>query len=217
MHALCRNDFEDSDLPDAIFHWFDFEPYLAELRDFMAKYGSWLATTEPDGQNLRDRLARLVGSCTEVLTTTAADPSRGCFPLRLCHVDQNLANAIWGQDGRLRWIDWEYSGWGDPALDVAEPRWHAALVGLSEVQQTWLRENYRRPDDDPGFDDRLAAWDRLLATRWPFLILRWLWSEHNGPDRMRLTRFAGDPTEMRARLVRFIERAECFASNQGAK
>ncbi len=217
MHALRQDDFEDSDLSDAIFHWFDFEPYLAELRDFMAKYESWLATTKPGGQNLWNRLVRLVDSCTETLTTTAADPSRGCFPLRLCHVDQNLANALWGKDGRLRWVDWEYSGWGDPALDVAEPRWHAALVGLSEAQQTWLRENYRRPEDDPSFDDRLAVWDHLLATRWPLAILRLLWSEYNGPDRVRLTRPANDPVELRARLVRFIERAEWLVDNQGAK
>jgi thiamine kinase-like enzyme len=140
------------------------------------------------------------------------DPGRGRFPLRLCHVDPNLANAIWGPDGRLRWVDWEYSGWGDPALDLAELRWHAALAGLDEAQHTWLRDTYRRPDDDPGFDERIAVWDRLLATRWPFLALRWLWSEHNGPDRVRLTRMRVDPAEMRARLVRFIERAERLES-----
>ncbi len=217
MHALRRSDFEDSDLPDAIFHWFDFEPYLAELHDFLVEYGTWLATTEPDGQDLRDRLARLVDSCTETLTTTDVDPGRGCFPLHLCRVDPNLANAVWGNDDQLRWVDWEYSGWGDPALDLAELRWHAALVGLSETQQIWLRKNYRRPEDDPGFDERLVTWDRLLATRWPFAILRVLWSEYHGPDRVRLTRPANDPTELRARLIRFIERAEYLADNQGAK
>jgi thiamine kinase-like enzyme len=213
LHALRQTDW-DSELPDAIFHWFDFEPYLAELRDFLVKYGTWLATTGPDGRDLRDRLARLVDSCTEVLTTTTVDPSRDGFPLRLCHVDQNLANALWSEDGRLRWVDWEYSGWGDPALDLAEPRWHAALAELSESQQAWLRENYRRPEGDPGFDERLAAWDRLLATRWPFLILRWLWSEHHGPDRVRLTQPSGDSSVLRARLSRFIERAEGLVNGE---
>ena len=211
LHALRRSDYEDSDLPDAWFHWFDFAPYLAELHDFLAAYGDWLATTEPDGQDLRDRLARLVDSCTEFITTAAVDPGHECFPLRLCHVDQNLANAVWSEDDRLRWVDWEYSGWGDPALDVAELRWHAALAELSESQQAWLRENYRRPTGDPGFEERLVVWDRLLVTRWPFLILRWLWSEHRGPDRLRLTQPSADPAEMRARLVRFVERAERFA------
>jgi hypothetical protein len=82
------------------------------------------------------------------------------------------------------------------------------LAGLSEAQHPWLRDNYRRPDDDPGFWERIVLWDRLLATRWPFLVLRWLWSEHNGPDRVRLTRPAADRAELHARLVGLIERAE---------
>ena len=72
----------------------------------------------------------------------------------------------------------------------------------------------RRPADDPGFEQRLAVWDRLLATRWPFLILRWLWSVHHGPDRLRLTHPSADPAELRTRLVRFIERAECLVNRE---
>ena len=199
-------------MPEAWFHWFDLTPYLAELHDFLQVYGPWLETTRPDGRELRDRLGHLVEECAEVLASTGVDPGRGRFPLCLCRVDANLSNAIWDRDGRLRWVDWEYSGWGDPALDLAELRWHAALAGLDEAQHTWLRDTYRRPDDDPGFDERIAVWDRLLATRWPFLALRWLWSEHNGSDRVRLTRMSVDPATMRARLVRFIERAECLES-----
>jgi aminoglycoside phosphotransferase (APT) family kinase protein len=208
MHALCQRDHAGSDLPDAWFHWFDFAPYLAELNGLLAEYGPWLAATAPDGRNLHDRLARLVNLCAEAFTRAAVDPGQGRFPLRLCHVDANLANAVWGEDGRLQWVDWEYSGWGDPALDVAELRWHAALAGLSQAQHAWLRDNYRRPEGGPGFEERIALWDRLLATRWPFLVLRSLWSEHNGPDRVRLTRPAADRAELRTRLVCFIERAE---------
>ena len=73
---------------------------------------------------------------------------------------------------------------------------------------TWLRDNYCRPEDDPGFEERLAVWDHLLMTRWPFLVPRMLWSVYNGADRLRLTQPDLDPAELRTRLVRFIERAE---------
>jgi len=212
LHTLQPGDFEDHDLPDAWAHWFDFELYLAELHDFLAKYGSWLAASDPDGQELHDRLARLVNDCAEVVRTAGVNPGRESVPLCLCRVDPNLANTVWSGDSRLRWVDWEFSGWGDPALDLAEVRWHAASVGLSRAQHAWLRDNYHRPADDPSFEERLAVWDHLRATRWPFLILRWLWSEHHGPDRVRLTRPAADLAELRARLVRFIERAEHFAT-----
>ena len=212
LHALQPGDFEDHNIYDAWAHRFDFEVYLAELHDFLARYGTWLAASDPDGRNLRDRLAQLVDGCAEVVRTAAVNPGRESVPLCLCHVDPNLANTVWSGDGRVRWVDWEFSGWGDPALDLAELRWHAASVEMSEAQHAWLRESYRRPAGDDDFGERLAVWDRLRATRWPFLILRWLWSEHHGPDRVRLTRPAADLTELRARLVYFIERAEHFAS-----
>ena len=208
MHALRESDHAHVDLPDAWFHWFDFEPYLDELDDFLVEYGPWLAISVPQGQDLRDRLARLLDRFVAVVAGTAANPGREDVPRSICRVDPNLANGVWSADGRLRWVDWEYSGWGDPALDLAELRWHAAYAGLSEAQHTWLRDNYRRRDDDPGFEERLAVWDHLLLTRWPFLVLRMLWSVYNGPDRLRLTQPDLDPAELRTRLVRFIERAE---------
>jgi hypothetical protein len=209
-HALRQDDFEEMALPEAWFHWFDLNPYLAELEAFLVQYGGWLVHHEPDGADLQERLVRLVDRCTRVLSAATVDPSRGRFPLRLCRVDPNLSNAIWGGEGMLRWVDWEYSGWGDPALDLADLRWHVALEGVSEAQHAWVRNYYVRPADDPGFEERLAAWDRLLLTRWPFLILRGLWSAYNGPDRVRLTEVETSPTELRARLVRTIERAERF-------
>jgi thiamine kinase-like enzyme len=214
LHDLRRDDFAHHDLPHAIFHWFDFAPYLRELRDFLARYGSWLGTTVPDGRDLLKRLVRLVDTCTEAVAAAAVDPSRDRFSLRLCRVDPNLVNTVWGTDGRLRWVDWEYSGWGDPALDMADLRWHAALADLGQAQHAWLRDRYRQPSDDPGFVERLATWDRVLATRWPLLVLRALWSVHNGPDRVRLTQLRADPSELRMRLIRFVVRAEGFARSQ---
>lgn len=214
LHTVQPGDFESFDIPDAVFHWFDFAPYLAELHDFFDEYGSWLAGANGNGRELCDRLARLVDNCTNAILTSDVNPGRESVSLRLCRVDPNLANTVWGGDGRLRWVDWEYSGWGDPALELADLRWHAALVGLSAEQHSWLRDNYRRPDGDDAFEERVAVWDHLLATRWPFLILRWLWSEHHGPDRERLTRPAADLIELRARLICFIERAEQMADSE---
>jgi len=211
MHSLRASDFPDLDVPDAWFHWFDFAPYLAELRQFMDEYTPWLAGALPDGAALRDRLARLADGCADTLLASRVVVSRDSVPLRLCRVDPNLGNAIWCDDGKLRWIDWEYSGWGDPALDLADLRWHGALERLSEPRHAWLRMNYGRPANDPSFEERLALWDLLLATRWPFLVLRWMWSQANGPDRVRLSRVEEDPGELAARLARFIERAERFA------
>jgi hypothetical protein len=134
--------------------------------------------------------------------------------LRLCRVDHNLANSVWNDDGRLRWVDWEYVGWGDPAVELSELRWHASLAGLSEAQHAWIRDSFPRPDGDHAFEERLQVYNHLRVTRWPLLVLRWLWSQHHGPDRVRLTWQSADPVELRARLVRFIERAERVANGE---
>ncbi len=208
LHTLRPEDFKHVELSDGWFHWFDFAPYLDELCSVLAEYGPWLVATDPEGRDLYDRLARLVDGCAAFVAATTANPGRESVPLCLCRVDPNLANAVWSGDGRLRWVDWEYSGWGDPALDLADLRWHAALSNLSAAQHAWLRNSYRRPAGDDGFAARLMVWDRLLATRWAFLILRWLWSGHHGPDRVRLTHPPTDVGILRVRLIRFIARAE---------
>lgn len=212
LHDIKPGDAGDVGLRDAWFHWFDFAPYLDELKALHSEYGAWLESVDAEGRQLRGRLTRLVENCSTFVAGSQANPSREGVPLRLCRVDPGLANALWCDDGRLRWVDWEYSGWGDPALDLADLRWHAALDGLSSTEHGRLRDSYRRPIGDTGFEERLAVWDRLIATRWAFLILRWLRSAREGPDRERLTQPENDGTALRAQMIRFIRRAEAIVS-----
>jgi aminoglycoside phosphotransferase (APT) family kinase protein len=219
LHGLQLEDYDPSTqlvlIPDAWFHWFDTETYLSEMAVLLDEQGTWLAAADPDGSRLRDRLVRLLDNCLAAVMAVDVDTSRDAVPLCLCRVDPNLANTVWGGDGRLRWVDWEYGGWGDPALDVAELRWHAALAGLSDRQHRWLRDSYRRPAGDETFDARLVVWDYIVATRWPLLVLRWLHSQYDGLDRVRLTLPAADPAVVRTRLVSFVERAERLLKRGG--
>jgi thiamine kinase-like enzyme len=215
LHSL-QPDRVEAQVKDAWFHWFAWEPYLAELEAWTNGYGAWLAHTDSDGPDLRKRLARLVQQCSEAVMLIDTPCTRDVVALRLCRVDQNLANAVWGPDDRLRWVDWEYCGWGDPAMDLAELRWHAALVGLSLEQHRWLRQNYKRPADDPAFEDRLRAWDCIIVARWPFLILRHYQSLIDAPDRLRLNRPTEDPRQARIRLLGFVQRAERFMQTRRA-
>ena len=150
LHDIEPGDASDVELCDAWFHWFDFARYLDELKAFLNEYGAWLVAADARGSQLRRRLTRLVEDCSIFVAGSQADPSRERVPLRLCRVDPGLANALWCDDGRLRWVDWEYSGWGDPALDLADLRWHAALDGLSSAEHDRLRDSYRRPTGTPA-------------------------------------------------------------------
>jgi thiamine kinase-like enzyme len=216
LHA-CHPLPEDRSRPlipvqKAWFHWFERTPYIDELSDFMEKYAPWLRRISNEGQALTKRLERLTRVGGERLSSMRVDLDWGAFPVSLCHVDPNSNNAILGADGRVRWVDWEYSGWGDPALDLAEFRWHMAYADLSAGQQAWFREAYQPSRADASFPQRLAFWDNLLAVRWPLLLLRWLWSRELGPDRLRLSTIEAEKTDLWGRLVWLIERAEQFYS-----
>lgn len=214
LHA-CRPEPQDArrlrlPVQKAWFHWFEPAPYIQELAGFIEKYAPWLRRVSNEGQGLARRLERLVWISSDRLASLPVALGWGAFPVCLCHVDPNSTNAILGADSRVRWVDWEYSGWGDPALDLAEYRWHIAYAGLSESQQAGFRLAYQVPVDDPGFADRLVFWDSLLAARWPLLLLRWLWSREHGPDRLRLSTIEAEKTDLWGRLVWLTERAEEF-------
>jgi len=194
----------------AWFHWFDFDAYLREIRELAACYAPWLAKQIPMGASLANRIESCIETCEAFIETSKVSPQKDSIPLRLTRVDPNPANAILGSDGHLRWVDWEYSGWGDPALDIAELRWHAALQPLGEEALHWLRINYKPSFMDPGFGARLRVWDHILAARWPLLILRALWSKHNGPDRERLSHVEVSSQQLLDRLYETIARAEIF-------
>jgi thiamine kinase-like enzyme len=213
----CRPELQDRHrLPfpvqKAWFHWFERAPYIRELDGFIEKYAPWLRRISNEGQALSLRLEQLVRIGGDRLSGMPVELGSSAFPVCLCHVDPNSTNAILGADGRVRWVDWEYSGWGDPALDLAEYRWHIAYASLSQSQHAGFRAAYQIPEDDPGFDQRLVFWDSLLAVRWPLLLMRWLWSREHGPDRLRLSTIEAEKTDLWGRLVWLTERAEKYYS-----
>jgi thiamine kinase-like enzyme len=67
----------------------------------------------------------------------------------LCHADINIRNLIVRADGRLTSIDWEYSGWGDGANDIASLIAMPSDQPLSDSNVDALIEAYcahSRPD-----------------------------------------------------------------------
>ena len=208
LHSLRSDEVLDQEMPTAFFHWLDREPYLDELHVFLSRFGPWLRQFQKGGAELLARLRDLVQRCGNSLYGNDVDISLSGLALCLCRVDPNPANIILGPDKRMRWVDWEFSGWGDAALEISDLGWHAAIENVHSAEQIKLRSRYLPPEGDHTFYDRMALWDSLLSVRWPFLVLRLLWSTENGPDRLRLTRPIDDQATLWARLIRLVERAE---------
>ena len=79
-------------------------------------------------------------------------------------VMSNPVNIIVGPDSYLRWVDWEYSVWGDPALELADLRWHIAFLDMPLAWHERLRAAYQPPEGDQAFYERLALWDFAQST-----------------------------------------------------
>lgn len=72
------------------------------------------------------------------------------LPQTLCHIDSNVDNFLFIPDGRVKLIDWEYSGMCNPILDVSMS---AIYPYYNEAEADWLLEAYleRKPSDTEIF------------------------------------------------------------------
>jgi thiamine kinase-like enzyme len=112
---------------EALFHWFERQPYLQELNRFLEQYRPWLCDYIDGGEAIGNRLERIATTCAQRLNESPARIDRASVTLRLCHVDPNPANIIWSDDGRLRWVDWNTAA-GATRLGLAEFRWHRRFL-----------------------------------------------------------------------------------------
>ncbi|MDR2610648.1 MAG: phosphotransferase, partial [Clostridiales Family XIII bacterium] len=99
---LLRTIHEADIVPDHSFgieHMIDFYEKLANERD---------AILFEDYAEVRIMADRLIAKKKEI-----------DIPETLCHIDYVFANLLRLPDGSIRVIDWEYSGGGDPLIDIA--------------------------------------------------------------------------------------------------
>jgi len=90
----------------------------------------------------------------EVCASSLAHPAWRPTSARLVHGDAGLHNVLW--DGRITaLLDWEWSGWGNPLLDVAwlywTMRWRAVAPDLWDVFLSSYRAAFAEaPPADAG-------------------------------------------------------------------
>jgi len=86
-------------------------------------------------------------------------------PPVLCHHDLNPLNLLLDGAGRLWFVDWEYAGRGDAAIDLAS---FANQHGLNARERTRLLDEYRRVG-------RTLETARFDLARWAFDYVQWAW------------------------------------------
>lgn len=124
----------------------------------------------------------------EPVTTLLAHLGKRPFPdhpapqLALLHCDPNPRNFVRRPSGWLA-VDWENSGWGDPALEIADLMAHAAYMDVPTATWEWViglvAERWR---DDTAVS-RIWDYYPLILTFWVVIFTQSMYElAHNIPN-----------------------------------
>jgi thiamine kinase-like enzyme len=100
--------------------------------------------------------------------------------LSLIHSDCHSANMLW-HEGQVYFVDWENSGWADPALDIANMACNWRFMALPDTHQDWLRASYAEMLQDSSLPRRAEVYAIQLDMIWLILYSRMLRQREDNP------------------------------------
>jgi hypothetical protein len=130
-------------------------------------------------------------------------------PFALCRVDPNTLNFV-RRPGVWASVDWENSGWGDPAFEIADLITHPAYADVPSERWEWLIDAYCARRDDPDAAMRIRVYHRLMLVWWVARLARMLYEIPRGGDQRLVTRPAGWMAGIQEKYARYLEQALMF-------
>ena len=126
------------------------------------------------------------------------------MPLVLCHVDSNYRNFVRTSGGVVA-VDWENSGWGDPAFEIAELIAHPAYMTVSQSRWQWVIDTYSRTCVDPlAIRQRIDTHLRIYRVWWVARFARYLYEVPRGRDQRLVARDADWQHDMQTKYDRYL-------------
>mgnify|MGYP000157572724 CR=1 FL=1 len=125
----------------------------------------------------------------------------------LIRLDHNMLNYVRRADGWLS-VDWENSGWGDPAFDVANLMTHAAYLDVPASRWEWVAERYCALVDDDTASTRIWAYYTIMAVWWAVRMARYLYEMPRGLDARLVEWPDGWLAEMQVKYERYVQFAD---------
>jgi aminoglycoside phosphotransferase (APT) family kinase protein len=105
----------------------------------------------------------------------------------LIHGDLNWRNLI-RRSKSLALVDWENSGWGDPAFELADLATHPAYADVADAQWEDLIVKYAQRMGNPELVQRVATYTTIWLVWWAVRWACYLYEVPSGLDR-RLVAF----------------------------
>ena len=128
-------------------------------------------------------------------------------PVALCRLDNNVTNYV-RRAGPWASVDWEYSGWGDPAFDVANMMTHVAYMDTPTPQWTWVRDTYCGLVEDDTASLRIQTYCEILLVWWVARLARYLYELPRGRDQRLADWPAGWQADIEAKYDHYLGLAE---------
>lgn len=122
----------------------------------------------------------------------------------LIRLDHNTLNFVRRPDGWFS-VDWENSGWGDPAFDVANLMTHAAYLDVPASCWEWVAERYCALVDDDTASARIWAYYTIMAVWWGVRMARYLYEMPRGLDARLVEWPDGWMAEMQVKYGRYVQ------------
>lgn len=174
----------------------------------------WATSAEQVLAQIRWQLDRVPVEARPPRLTALIDAVARCrFPtwdaptLTLCRADPNIRNFI-RRAGPWASVDWEYSGLGDPAFDIADLIAHIAHLDVPAARWDWFVDRYAALCADADCRMRIDVYLPLMLAWWTVRVVRYLRETSQGLD-PRLVEPAPDwRAAKEAQLSIYFDRAE---------
>jgi hypothetical protein len=102
-------------------------------------------------------------------------------PIALRRGDPNIRNIV-QRPGPWASVDWEYSGWSDPGMEVADLIAHAAYLDVPAERWAWVTRLYAGLVTDPDVTRRISVYTALMYGFWVGRLGRMLYEIPRGLD-----------------------------------
>ena len=127
-------------------------------------------------------------------------------PLALCRVDANTLNFV-RRMGAWASVDWENSGWGDPAFEMADLITHPAYLDVPLARWAWVAELYGELVGEETAVSRIKTYTSLMLIWWVARLARALYEIPRGLDERLVPRDPNWQQQAEQKLAIYTTRA----------
>ena len=128
-------------------------------------------------------------------------------PTSLCRVDPNFSNIICRPETWAS-VDWENSGWGDPAFEIADLMVHPAYIDVPTSRWDWVLDRYCSLARDSGTAERICVYRKTMLIWWVARLARTLHEVPRGLDQRLVDRPANWEHDVRSKYRHYLCQAQ---------